>query len=136
MQKYETLTLVVFLVPYLLTAGRAIAMPAQYKEAEIQFYKTGKPALFDLLFFVLSTAAFALLVMHFSTETPRMAQLVLYVLVIMTEATIPLLFFPFLRERTKSTLNRKTTGDYRNAGLRKVAIAAVMIALPLILPSL
>jgi hypothetical protein len=136
MQKFETLTLVVFLVPYLLTAIRAITMPAQYKEAEIQFYKTGKPALFDLLFFVLSSAAFVLLVMHFSTEKARMAQLVLYVLVIMTEATIPLTFFPFLRERTKSTLKRKTTVDYRNAGLRKLAIATVMVALPFLLPSL
>ena len=33
MQKFETLTLSVFLIPYLLSAGRAVAMPAQYKEA-------------------------------------------------------------------------------------------------------
>ena len=74
--------------------------------------------------------------MHLITETPRAAEGLLYALVVMTEAALPFLFFPFLRERTKNTLNRKTARDYRNAGLRKLFIAAAMIALPLLLTSM
>ncbi|MBL0176449.1 MAG: hypothetical protein IPP94_14495 [Ignavibacteria bacterium] len=134
MQKFETLSLILFLCAYLLTAIRAIATPAQYKEAELRFYKTGKPGSFDLLFFALSSAAFAMLLVHFITEVPKLGQLVLYVQIIMTELTIPLNFISFLRDRTKNTLNKKTSADYRNAGLRKFAIAAVMLILPFVVP--
>ena len=49
MQTFELLTMIAFLTMYLGSALRAIIAPESYRQAEINFYKTGKPGVFELL---------------------------------------------------------------------------------------
>ena len=99
----------------------------------MRFYTTGKAGPFELLIFFLSFASFVLLVIHLTKEQPKIGQLLLYVQVIMFTATIPLNFIPFLRKRTKNTLSRKSTANYRTSGLGKLALAALTVLVPFIL---
>ncbi len=132
MQTFEFFALVFFLHAYLLQALRSIAYPVKYREAEIRFYKTGKPGLFEYTVWGFIAAALAALLAHFITEQPRIGQLLLYIQTLMFALSAPLNFIPFLRTRTKNTLNAKSASDYRSSGLRRLLIAAIMIILPLI----
>ena len=132
MQPYEIATLSLFAAYSAMQALRALLAPGKYKEAELRFYKTGKPDLFDAAVFVLTGAALVALILHFTAERARLGQLLLYVQVILFAATLPLNFMPFLRERTKSTLNRKSTADYKSSGLKKLVLIAITVLAPFI----
>lgn len=134
MQTFELLTTIVFLLMYAGSALRAIIAPERYREAELAFYRSGKPALFELLGFVLTGAAFALLIVHFVVETPRLGQLLLYAMVIIFDIMLPFHFLPFFRERMAGSLKQKTPDQYRNSGYKRLAISAAIIILPLIYP--
>ncbi|MDH7515393.1 MAG: hypothetical protein QHI48_05945 [Bacteroidota bacterium] len=133
MQPFELATLVLFLASYLLPAVRAILRPVSFREAEIVFYKTGKPRLFEILVWVLIGASVVTLIIHFAVEKPRVGQLLLYVMVLMFALVVPLNFVPFLRTRTQKTLNEKSAADYRASGIRKIAVAALIVLLPFII---
>ena len=132
MQTFELLTMIAFLTMYLGSAMRAIIAPAQYRESEIAFYKTGRPGAFELLSFVFTMLAFVFLIVHFVLETASLGQIVLYAMVILFEIILPFHFMPFYRDRMVRTLQRKTDSDYRNSGYKRLAIGAVIILLPLI----
>ena len=132
MQTFEFATMVAFLIMYLGSAFRAIATPDQYRDAEIVFYKTGKPALFELLSFVLTGAAFVLLVMHFVLETAKVSQILLYAMVLLFDIMMPFHFMPFFRDRMAGSLKQKSASQYRNSGLKRLAIGAAIILLPMI----
>ena len=132
MQLFEFLTTLAFLTMYAGSALRAIIAPEAYRSAEIAFYKSGKPALFELAAFVLTGAAFVLLVIHFVTETPRVSQILLYGMVILFDIMLPFHFLPFFRERMASTLSVKTPEKYRSSGLTRLGIAALIVLFPLI----
>jgi hypothetical protein len=124
--------MIAFLVMYLGSALRAVAMPEQYRQAELEFYRTGKPGLFELIGFAFTSIAFALLIVHFVTETALIAQIVLYAFVIMFELIMPFHFMSFYRDRMASSLKKKTSAEYRSSGLKRIGIAALIILLPLI----
>lgn len=132
MQTFELLTMIAFLTMYLGSALRAIIAPGSYRQAEINFYRTGKPGVFELLSFALTSLALALLIVHFVLETAHLSQIVLYVMVILFEVILPFHFMPFYRDRMVKTLKNKSDSDYRNSGLKRLAIGAVIILLPLI----
>ena len=132
MQTFELLTTAVFLIMYAGSALRAIIAPEHYRSAEVAFYKSGKPALFELLSFMLTGAAFVLLVMHFVLETPRVSQVLLYGMVILFDLMLPFHFMPFFRERMASSLQQKSAEKYRGSGLKRLAIAAAIVVIPLI----
>ncbi|PLX31545.1 MAG: hypothetical protein C0600_05610 [Ignavibacteria bacterium] len=134
MQTFELLTMIAFLIMYLGSALRAITMPDQYRDAEVEFYKTGKPGLFELVGFVFTSLAFALLIVHFVTEPARLGQVVLYAMVILFEIIMPFHFMSFYRSRMVSSLKNKTPADYKSSGLKRMAIGVVIILLPLIYP--
>jgi len=134
MQTYEFLAMIVFLVMYLGSAVRAIIAPGAYREAEIAFYKSGKPGIFEQLSFILTSLALAFLVLHFVFETPRLGQIVLYAMVILFELILPFHFMPFYRDRMVRTLQNKSDADYRSSGYRRLVIGAVIVLLPLIYP--
>ena len=134
MQTFELLTTVAFLLMYAGSALRAILAPERYREAEIAFYRSGKPAVFELLGFVLTGIAFVLLIIHFVVETPRIGQLLLYAMVIIFDIMLPFHFLPFFRERMSSSLKQKTPAQYRSSGYKRLAIAAAIIVLPYIYP--
>lgn len=132
MQTFELLTMIAFLTMYLGSALRAIVAPSQYRQAEITFYKTGRPGVFELLSFTLTTLALIFLILHFILETASLGQIVLYAMVILFEVILPFHFMPFYRDRMVRTLHNKTDTDYRNSGFKRLAIGAVIIVLPLI----
>ena len=132
MQTFELLTMAVFLLMYAGSALRAILAPDRYREAEVAFYKSGRPALFELIGFVLTGAAFALLIVHFVVETPRLGQALLYAMVILFDIMMPFHFLPFFRERMSSSLKKKTPAEYRSSGYKRLAIAAAIVLIPLI----
>ncbi|MDT8323585.1 MAG: hypothetical protein RRA94_05715 [Bacteroidota bacterium] len=132
MQTFELLTMVAFLIMYLGSALRAILAPEAYRDAEIAFYKSGKPGAFELLSFSFTSLAFVLLIVHFVLETASAGQLVLYVMVILFEIILPFHFMPFYRDRMVSSLNRKTPGEYRSSGLKRLGIGVIIIVLPII----
>ncbi len=132
MQTFELLALVAFLASYLLSALRAIATPEQYREREIEFYRSGKLGVFELATFVLTGLALGLLIVHFVLETPKISQILLYAMIIIFDVMMPFHFFPFFRNRMVSSLKQKTAAQYRSSGLKRLAIAAVIILIPLI----
>ena len=132
MQTFELLTMVAFLIMYLGSALRAITTPEQYRDAEVEFYKTGKPGVFELIGFIFTSLAFALLILHFVTETARLGQIVLYAMVILFEIIMPFHFMSFYRSRMVSSLKQKTPAEYRSSGLKRLAIGGVIVLLPLI----
>ncbi|MBE0643624.1 MAG: hypothetical protein IH600_06055 [Bacteroidetes bacterium] len=132
MQTFELAAMIVFLVMYIGSALRAITAPEQYRSAEIAFYKSGKPAMFELLSFVLTGAAFALLILHFVLETARLSQIVLYAMIILFDVMLPLHFTPFFRDRMAGSLKQKTPAQYRNSGWKRMAIGAAIILIPII----
>ena len=132
MQTFELLTMAVFLLMYAGSALRAILAPDRYREAEVAFYKSGRPALFELIGFVLTGAAFALLIVHFVVETPRLGQALLYAMVILFAIMMPFHFLPCFRERMSSSLKKKTPAEYRSSGYKRLAIAAAIVLIPLI----
>jgi hypothetical protein len=132
MQTFELLATIVFLVMYAGSAVRAIIAPEQYRDSEIAFYKSGRPALFELTGFVLTGAAFVLLVLHLTLETPLISQLLLYGMVMLFALMLPFHFLPFFRERMASSLKQKSAEKYRGSGLKRLAIAAAIVLLPLI----
>jgi hypothetical protein len=132
MQTFELLALVTFLTSYLLSALRAIATPEQYRDREIEFYRSGKPGVFELVSFVLTGLALGFLIVHFVLETPKISQLLLYGMIIIFDLMMPFHFFPFFRDRMASSLKQKTADQYRSSGLKRLAIAALIILLPLI----
>ncbi|MFZ1731890.1 MAG: hypothetical protein WBQ23_13305 [Bacteroidota bacterium] len=136
MQTFELATMITFLAMYVGSAMRAIAAPDQYRESEIAFYKTGKPAIFELLSFLLTGAAFVLLMLHFVMEKAHMSQALLYGMVILFDIMLPFHFTPFFRERMASSLKKKTASQYRSSGLKRLAISAVIILLPIIYRSM
>ncbi len=132
MQTFEFATMIVFLLMYLGSALRAIAAPEQYRDAELTFYKSGKPAVFELLSFILTGAAFALLIVHFVLEAPHVSQILLYAMVVLFDIMLPFHFMPFFRERMASSLKQKTAAQYRSSGMKRLAIGAAIVLLPLI----
>lgn len=136
MQTFEFVTMIAFLVMYLGSAFRAIATPEQYRNAEITFYKTGKPTFFESFSFGLTGAAFVFLIIHFVTESARVSQTLLYAMVILFEIMMPFHFMPFFRERMSSSLKKKTPVQYRSSGLKRLAIGAAIILLPIIYGSM
>ena len=78
MQTFELLTMTAFLIMYLGSALHAVITPEAYRDAEIAFYKSGKPGAFELLSFSFTTLAFMLLILHFVMETASVGQIVLY----------------------------------------------------------
>jgi hypothetical protein len=132
MQTIETIALAVFLLMYLMSAVRALTAPMAFREAELSFYKTGKPGPFLLANFVLGSLAFALVVVHLLFETPRIAEGILYFQVVMFEIVLPFHFMPFFRQRMVNTLGKKTADQYRSLGWKRIAIAVVMVAVPLL----
>ncbi|MCB2203972.1 hypothetical protein KQI65_04430 [bacterium] len=132
MQTFELLTLVAFLIMYLGSALRAILTPESYREAEITFYKSGKPGAFELISFAFTSLAFILLIVHFVMETAQVGQILLYAMVILFEIILPFHFMPFYRDRMVSTLNKKTPAEYRSSGMKRLAIGAIIILLPMI----
>ncbi len=132
MQTFELLTMVAFLLMYLGSAFRAIVAPEAYRDAEIAFYKSGKPGVFEIASFALTSLAFILLIVHFVLETAAMGQIVLYAMVILFEIILPFHFMSFYRDRMVSTLGKKTAAEYRSSGMKRLAIGAVIILLPLI----
>ncbi len=136
MQTFELATMIVFLIMYLGSALRAIMTPDQFRDAEIAFYKSGKPALFELLSFVLTVAAFVLLIMHFVLETAHLSQSLLYGMVILFDIMLPFHFMPFFRERMSSSLKKKTAAQYRSSGMKRLAIGAAIVLLPIIYGSM
>lgn len=132
MQTFELLTMTAFLIMYLGSALRAIVAPEAYRNAEIEFYKSGKPGVFEILSFSFTTLAFLLLIMHFVMETASAGQIVLYVMVILFEIILPFHFMPFYRDRMVSSLARKTPAAYRSSGIKRFGIGAIIILLPLI----
>ena len=132
MQTFELLSMVAFLTMYLGSALRAIAMPEAYRQAELAFYKTGKPGVFELISFMLTSLAFVLLVVHFVMEPARLGQVVLYAMVILFEIIMPFHFMPFYRDRMVSSLGKKTAAEYRSSGMKRLGIGAIIILLPMI----
>lgn len=132
MQTFELLTMIAFLTMYLGSALRAIVSPADYRQAEIAFYKTGRPGAFELISFALTTLALAFLIIHFVLETASLGQILLYAMVILFELILPFHFMPFYRDRMMRTLQQKTDADYRNSGYKRLAIGTVIILLPLL----
>lgn len=132
MQPFELLTMIAFLVMYLGSALRAITVPEKYRDAEVEFYKTGKPGLFELVGFLFTSLAFAMLILHFMTENARLGQIVLYAMVILFEIIIPFHFMSFYRTRMVSSLKQKTPAEYRSSGWKRIAIGVVIILLPLL----
>ncbi len=132
MQTFELLTLIAFLTMYLGSALRAIIAPAQYRQSEIAFYKTGRPGVFEMLSFGLTSLALVFLIIHFVLESASLGQIVLYAMVILFEIILPFHFMSFYRDRMVRTLQNKTDADYRNSGYKRLAIGAVIILLPLI----
>ena len=132
MQTFELATLLAFLVMYVGSALRAIVDPKGYRESEISFYRSGRPGLFELLTFGLTGVALAFLIIHFVLETARVSQILLYAMVILFSIMVPFHFMPFFRERMTSTLRQKTDAQYRSSGYKRLAIAAVMVVIPLI----
>ncbi|MBN1448232.1 MAG: hypothetical protein JXA28_09905 [Bacteroidetes bacterium] len=132
MQTFELLTMIAFLTMYMGSALRAIVAPGAYREAEIAFYNTGKPGIFEIFSFSLTSLALGTLVAHFVLETAHVGQIVLYAMVILFELILPFHFMPFYRDRMVRTLKNKTDADYRSSGYKRLAIGAVIILLPLI----
>ena len=136
MQTFEASALILFVVSYLFGALRSYFTPEVYRQEELQFYKSGKPSTMLLVSFLLASAAFVMLIVHFILEDIRIGQLVLYYQVILFEIVFPFHFMPFFRDRMVKTLTKKTAADYRKHGLKRLAIAVVIIALPFIYPVL
>lgn len=132
MQPLELATLVIFLASYLFTALRAVLAPEGYRASEVRFYKEGRKAWDVMLPFALGALALPLLVAHFILETARIAELVLYVQVMLSVVVLPMHFMPFMRGRMTRTLSGKSNSDYRRSGLLKILVAAAMVALPLL----
>ena len=132
MQPIATLALAVFLLMYLMSAIRALVSPASFREAELQFYKTGHPGFFILATFSLGSLSFALVVVHLIFETINPGQAILYFQVVLFEIVMPFHFMPFFRQRMVSTLGQKSQAQYRSLGWKRIAISTAMIALPLI----
>jgi uncharacterized protein YjeT (DUF2065 family) len=132
MQTFELLTMVAFLIMYLGSAMRAITSPEAFRQSEVAFYKTGKPGVFEILSFSFTSLAFMLLIAHFVMETAHLGQIVLYAMVILFEIIVPFHFMPFYRDRMVSTLGKKTAAEYRSSGMKRLAIGAIIILLPLI----
>ncbi len=132
MQTFELLTMTAFLIMYLGSALRAVITPEAYRDAEIAFYKSGKPGAFELLSFSFTTLAFMLLILHFVMETASVGQIVLYAMVILFEIILPFHFMPFYRDRMVSSLAKKTPAEYRSSGIKRFGIGAIIILLPLI----
>ena len=132
MQTFELLTMTAFLIMYLGSALRAVITPEAYRDAEIAFYKSGKPGAFELLSFSFTTLAFMLLILHFVMETASVGQIVLYAMVILFEIILPFHFMPFYRDRMVSSLAKKTSAEYRSSGVKRFGIGAIIILLPLI----
>ncbi len=132
MQTLELFALIAFLTSYVGSALRAIATPEQYRTSEMEFYRSGKPGWFELVNFALTGMAFVLLVAHFILEIPRVSQILLYAMIILFDLMIPFHFMKFFRDRMVGTLKQKTAAQYRNSGLKRLAIAAAIILLPLI----
>jgi hypothetical protein len=133
MQPFEIATLALFLISYLYSAVRSIATPEQYRSAEVEFYKTGKQHPVDRIMFGVGALSFVTLMIHFAREPFHVGQLVLYAQVVLFLVVLPMHYIDVARKRMSKTLGTKSNKDYRNSGLKKFAIAAVMIALPLIL---
>ena len=132
MQTFELYALIVFLLSYVGSALRAIVMPEQFRDSELEFYKSGKPGIFEIANFALTGAAFVLLVVHLVTETPHLYQILLYGMIILFDMMIPFHFMKFFRDRMVGTLKQKTAEQYRSSGLKRLGIAAVIVLLPLI----
>lgn len=132
MQPFETLTLVLFLLQYLYTAVRSIATPDQYRAAEVAFYKTGKASVPDAVMMAGGAASFLTFLGHLMFEAPYPGQLLLYGQVVMFAVVLPLHFLAITQKRMSKTLGAKSNSDYRNSGYKKIAIAVVMVALPVI----
>jgi hypothetical protein len=132
MQPLELATLVLFLASYLFTALRAVLAPDAYRASEVRFYKERKKGWDILLPFALGALALPVLIAHFVLETARVAELILYVQVMLSVVVMPMHFMPFMRGRMTRTLSGKSNSDYRRSGLLKMLIAAVMVALPLL----
>jgi hypothetical protein len=132
MQPFEIATLSLFLFSYLYTAARSIATPEQYRVSEVEFYKTGKQHWLDKAMFGVGAASFLTLMLHFVLESFRVGQLLLYGQVILFIVVLPMHYIDIARKRMSRTLGTKSNANYRASGWKKVAIAAIMIALPLI----
>lgn len=132
MQNFEIATLIVFLTMYAGSALRAILDPKGYRESEIAFYRSGRPGTFELLTFLMTGAALALLIVHFVLETAKVSQVLLYAMVILFDLMIPFHFMPFFRERMASSLKQKSDAQYRSSGFKRLAIAAAIIIIPFI----
>jgi len=132
MQTFEFLTLIFFLLPYITGALRAILMPEQYRNAEIRFYQSGKPHVFQWFTFGFNGLALVFLILHFLLETAQAAQILLYAMVILYELMIPFHFMPFFRDRMVSSLKQKSNEKYRRSGLNHIGIAVVIILLPVL----
>jgi hypothetical protein len=130
MKPFELATMALFLSSYLFTALRAILTPDAYRSNEVKFYKQGTMVWDVLLPFVLGALAFPALLLHFVMEPARLGEILLYAQVMLFLVIMPMHFMPFMRNRMTRTLSGKSNADYRKSGLQKIAIAAVMIALP------
>ena len=132
MQTFDLLALVTFLLSYAGSALRAVAMPDSFRNAEIEFYRSGKPGVFELLTFGLNGLALAFLVIHFVMETAQWYHALMYAMIILFDLMTPFHFMPFFRDRMVSSLKQKTAEQYRSSGLKRLGIAAVMVLLPLV----
>ncbi|MBR9977439.1 MAG: hypothetical protein KFH87_05070 [Bacteroidetes bacterium] len=132
MQTFELLTMVTFLTMYLGSAIRAIVAPDGYRAAEIAFYASGKPALFELAGFLLTGVAFVFLVLHFILEPVQLAQSLLYALVLLITLMMPFHFIRFYRERMTHSLKKKSSAAYRSSGVKRIVIGAAIVLLPYI----
>lgn len=134
MQPFETTALCLFLLSYLFSGLYAIFVPDRYRNSEIGFYRSGKPAWQELLVFIPALAAFPVVILHLIFETPKWSEAILYVQVTLFIIAMPFHFQSIFRSKMVSTLQKKTDADYRKSGKRKLLIGAIMIAFPLILP--
>jgi hypothetical protein len=132
MQTFELLTMVSFLAAYVAGALRAIVTPELFREREIEFYRSGRPGIFEIWTFSLQGLALGMLAAHFVLETPKVSQILLYGMVIVFDLMIPFHFLPFFRDRMASTLKQKTAVQYRSSGMKRLILAAGIILLPLI----
>ena len=99
----------------------------------MDFYKTGKARALDTTMLIMGASSVIPLLLHFIFESFRVGQLILYAQVILFMLVFPMHFLPVARKRMSKALGAKSNADYRNSGYRKLLLAALMIALPLIL---
>lgn len=123
----------VFVLSYLIASARGLTAPGEYRDAEVEFYRTGKPGGLLIMLFLLNELAFVIAVVHAVTEGVVLGFGLMYAMTAMQSLLLPFHFLPFFRSRMVTSLRLKTESEYRSAALKKLIIAGGMVLFPFVI---